>query len=151
MFKLTSLSSQCHIDCHIVSQGKSIQIHILTHSNKFILYSTDRWTKSRNWFQKLCMQTRLGNCLPIDPLGRPTVTAGSYHYFLTCFLYVHPSKNFSKSHKTKQLSSEISDRYWRDWGSSRVDHWWHTCLVSIYFMSYNCSCPGICRLPYKQV
>ena len=38
---------------------------------------------------------------------------------------------FSKSRKIKQHSSENSDRYWRDCGSGRVDHGWHTCLVKV--------------------
>ena len=58
----------------------------------------------------------------IDPRGR----TGSDHYFRTCCLSV---SYFSKYRKTKQLSSENSDRFWRDRGSGRVDHWWHTCLV----------------------
>ena len=39
----------------------------------------------------------------------------------------------SKSRKTKQSSSENSDRHLRDCGSGRVDHWWHACLVIFYF------------------
>ena len=56
-----------------------------------------------------------------DPLGRPTVRVGSDHCFRTCCLYVH----FSKSSKTRQISSENNVHYWRDCGSSRVDHWFH--------------------------
>ena len=37
----------------------------------------------------------------IDPLGRPTVTAGSDHCFQICCPSVRP--NFSKSSKTKQI------------------------------------------------
>ena len=63
----------------------------------------------------------------IDPRGRPTVTAGSDHCFHTWCLYVRPSPLFKMSqNKTKQISSENSDRYWRDCGSVHVDHWWHT-------------------------
>ena len=51
----------------------------------------------------------------IDPLGRPTIEAGSDNYFCTC-PYV---RNF-KSSKTKQNI----DCFWRDYGSGRVDHWW---------------------------
>ena len=32
---------------------------------------------------------------------------------------------FSKSSKTKQISSENNVHYWRNCGSGRVDHWWH--------------------------
>ena len=35
---------------------------------------------------------------------------------------------------TKQLSGENSDRYWRNSGSGRVDHWWHTCIVTECFL-----------------
>ena len=55
----------------------------------------------------------------IDPRGRPTVTAGSDHYFSSWCLC--PS-HFSKSRKRKQTSSENSHCYWRDCGSGRVDH-----------------------------
>ena len=36
--------------------------------------------------------------------------------------------HFSNFHKTKQISSENSDCYWRDYGFSRVDHWRLTTL-----------------------
>ena len=57
----------------------------------------------------------------IDPLGRPTVPAGSDHYFRTGF---RPSvrPHFSKYRKTKQTSHENNDRYWWDCGSVRGDH-----------------------------
>ena len=55
-----------------------------------------------------------------------TVTAGSDHCFRTCpsvrlsvCPYVRP--HFSKSIKTKQISSENNFHY----KSGRVDHWWH--------------------------
>ena len=44
-----------------------------------------------------------------DPRGQPTVTAGSDHYFRTCYLSVRPSvlpyvrPRFSKSRKTKNF------------------------------------------------
>ena len=62
--------------------------------------------------------------LIFDPLGRPTITAGSDHYFRTWCLYFRPSirQYLAKSRKTKQFSSEISDRYWRYCGSGRGDH-----------------------------
>ena len=57
----------------------------------------------------------------IDPLGRSTVTAGSDHYFRTWCLYVRLSvPTFQNLAKTKQLSSENDDRYWRDCESGRV-------------------------------
>ena len=64
----------------------------------------------------------------IDQRGRPIVTASSDHYFYTWYLYVSPSLTFSKLRQTKQSSSENSDRYWRDCGSDRGDHWWQACL-----------------------
>ena len=36
------------------------------------------------------------------------------------------------SFPTFQISSEHSDRYWRNCESGRVDHWWHICLVLTY-------------------
>ena len=46
---------------------------------------------------------------------------------------------FSKSHKTKQLSCENSDRHWRGSGSGRVDHWKHTRLVHQFLKVMNSS------------
>ena len=54
-----------------------------------------------------------------DPRGPPTVTAGSYHYFRACCLYVRP--RFSESRK-KQSSNEKNNRYWRESESGQVDH-----------------------------
>ena len=58
--------------------------------------------------------------LIVDPLGRPTVTAGSDHCFHTCCPYVRP--HFSISIKTKQIISENNVHYWQDCVSDRVDH-----------------------------
>ena len=55
-----------------------------------------------------------------DPLGRPTVTVSSDHYFQ---MSAPTSVRFQNL--GKQISSEDSDRfrrYWRDCGSGRVDH-----------------------------
>ena len=60
-----------------------------------------------------------------DPQSRPVV--------ITIFTLVSVCPHFLKSHKTKQLSSEKSDHFCRDYGFGRGDHWWHTCLVSILF------------------
>ena len=59
----------------------------------------------------------------IDPRGRPTVMASTDHWFCTCHPSVRP--HFSKQNKT----TENNGHYWRDCGSGRVDHRWHTCLV----------------------
>ena len=48
-------------------------------------------------------------------------------HVLSVRLTVRP--HFSKSRHTTQISSKNSDRYLRDCGSGRVDHWWHTSLV----------------------
>ena len=63
-------------------------------------------------------------------------TAFNYNFFwstrpvvITIFTCVVCTFVLSKSHKTKQISRENSDRYWRDCGSGRVDHWWHSCIV----------------------
>ena len=42
---------------------------------------------------------------------------------------VRPSVPTFQNFAKQKLSGENSDRYWRDCGSDRVDHWWHTCLV----------------------
>ena len=55
----------------------------------------------------------------IDPLDRPTISAGRNNCFRTCRPSVRPP-HFSKSGKIKQ--SENNVRYWRDCGSGRVDH-----------------------------
>ena len=62
----------------------------------------------------------------IDPLGSLTVTAGRDNCFCTCRPSVPLSvrlSHFSKSSKTKQSENYV--RYWRDFGSGWVDHWWH--------------------------
>ena len=74
-----------------------------------------------------------------DPLGRPTITAGSDRCFHTCCPSVRTNvrPHFSKSSKTKQISGENSDRSWGDCGSGRVDHWWHlSCLPSFFCSSH---------------
>ena len=74
--------------------------------------------------QRLLTDGLLHVCVWLIHSTRHTVTAGSDHYFHTCHISVHPyvRSHFSKSHKTKQLSSENSDRYKQDCGSGRVDH-----------------------------
>ena len=59
-----------------------------------------------------------------DPQSRPIG--------ITIFAHGSERPHFSRSRKTKQLSSENSDRYWRYCGSGRVDHWW---LNGIVFVS----------------
>ena len=58
----------------------------------------------------------------IDLHGRPTVTAGSDHYFRTCCLYVRPSVRPHFQNLAKQNEVQDSDRYWRDCGSGLMDH-----------------------------
>ena len=65
----------------------------------------------------------------IDPLGRPTVPAGSDHYFCTFFSpYVRP--HFSKYRKTNKLRANIMIATGGTVGLAearlgRGDHWWH--------------------------
>ena len=60
------------------------------------------------------------NSLTFDPRSRPTVTAGSHHYFRTS---VRPPPLFKVTHNETKFN--------RDCGSGRVDHWWHTCLFFV--------------------
>ena len=61
-----------------------------------------------------------------DPQSRPVVIIVFAHV-------VRPSVRRPPLFNTKQISSEIKVRYWRDCGSGWVDHWRHmSCLVSIY-------------------
>ena len=63
-----------------------------------------------------------------DPRGRPAAMAGSENCFRTCCPSVRTQ--FSKSKKTKQISSEDNVHYWRDCGSGRADQWCHlSCLL----------------------
>ena len=63
----------------------------------------------------------------IDPLGRPTVTAGSDHCFCTCHPFVRPSFPTFQNIQAKTMFA------WRDCGSGRVDHWWHlSCKLFIF-------------------
>ena len=48
----------------------------------------------------------------IDPLGQPTVTAGCPSIRQSLLLKIYQ----------KQKQSENNVRYWRDYGSGRVDH-----------------------------
>ena len=58
----------------------------------------------------------------VDPLGRPTIPAGSDHYFQSCF------RHLSKYRRTKRKSRENNDHYWWSCSSSQEDHCWHTFL-----------------------
>ena len=77
---------------------------------------------------KICFQQSYWSTRSADPQSRPVV--------ITVFTQCCLSRDyFSKYHKTKHFSSENRDRYWRDWGSGRVDHWLHlsyktTCQVT---------------------
>ena len=70
----------------------------------------------------------------VDPQSLPIV--------ITVFTHCSTSvrHHFSKSLKTKQSSSENSDRHWQD-GSGRGDHWWLTCHVaSIWYATFIAYC-----------
>ena len=57
--------------------------------------------------------------------------------------FTYASIHFSKLCKTNQFSSENSDRYWRDCGSGREDHWWHLssflCFFPFFSPRFGCS------------
>ena len=69
-------------------------------------------------------------CL-VDPLGQPTVTAICDHCFHTCCPSVRP--HFSN---LENKTTENNVGYWRDYGSGRVDHWWHLSCIT-YFMTHH--------------
>ena len=60
--------------------------------------------------EKLFFISTFNLFLDIDPLGRPTVTAGSDHCFYTCRPFVRTSPLF----KIKRISSENNVPYWQD-------------------------------------
>ena len=66
----------------------------------------------------------------IDP--REVLALKVDHYICWWCLSIRLSV-FSKSRETKQNSSANNVCYWRDCVTGRVDHWWHTCLVYIFF------------------
>ena len=68
-----------------------------------------------------------------DPQSRPVVIIVFAHVVRS---YVRPSPLFI----TKQNSNKNNVRYWRDCGSGRVDHWWHTCLVLFIFLYLELLC-----------
>ena len=95
------------------------------------------WKRHFHFFPSSSTPHSTSFFLSFDPLGRPTVMADSDHYFRTWCLYFRPSVRLypiSKSRKIKQFSSENSNRYWRDCGSGRVDHWWH---LSFFLSSFS--------------
>ena len=70
------------------------------------------------------------------PQSQPVVIT-----IFTLGLSIHLSSLF-KSCKTKQVSSENNDRYWRVYGSGRGDHWWH-----LYCVCFGLFCIEIIALP----
>ena len=71
----------------------------------------------------------------IDPLGQVKVMTGRDYCFRTCCPSVRPSvppiiPTF-QIYKNKTTGNNV--RYWHDYGSGRVDHWWHlSCLLCSY-------------------
>ena len=65
----------------------------------------------------------------IDPLGQPKVTAGRDN----CFRTRPPDPTF-QIYKNKTTENNV--RYWRDYGSGRVDHWWHLSCTSYFATSF---------------
>ena len=71
-----------------------------------------------------------------DPQSRPVVIIIFAHVVCSYVRqyvrqYVRPSPLF----KTKHLYSENNVRYWQNYGSGRVDHWWHLFCTNIYLSS----------------
>ena len=75
--------------------------------SKVVARTTQTWSivinfagKRRSFFPVLSFQESI-----FDPRGRPTVMAGSDHYFRTCCLYVRPSvptfQNLAKQNKVQ--------------------------------------------------
>ena len=77
----------------------------------------------------------------VDPLGQPKITAGRVHCFRTYCPSVRPSPLF-KSRKTEQHNYNV--RYWRDYGSGWVDHWWHLSCFLLFLKNYYCVFPQFC-------
>ena len=73
----------------------------------------------------------------VDLRGWPTVTAINDHYFRTCCLYVRtsvcPFPLFKITQNKTKERIVIATGYC---GSGRVDHWCHTCLVSILHLLF---------------
>ena len=105
--------------------------HFSLHSYKFIIPLTPLYEDKKSTDYKRKSH--------IDPLGRPTITAGSDHCFFTFFLTV--LSHFSKSSKTKQISSANSVPYWRDCASGWVDHD-DICFDSFYFIPWSLGRPA---------
>ena len=77
--------------------------------------------------------------LYIDPRGRThsrpvVITIFAHGVCPSALSYVRP--HFSKSCKTKQLSSKNNDRYYRVCMSGQVDHWWHSSLVCVTYSQF---------------
>ena len=66
-------------------------------------------------------------CKVIDPLGRPTVTAGRDHCFCTCRPYVPTFQNLAKQNETKTTFTTSETVGLAEW---IIDD---TCLVERYF------------------
>ena len=96
--------------------------------------NSDRSTTGRVWINLLKVQRKTNVKILIDPLGQPKVMAGRDHCFRTCCPYVRP--HFSNLEKTNQ--SENNVRYWRDYGSGRVDHWWHQSYYEYFYSKMYC-------------
>ena len=67
----------------------------------------------------------------IDPLGRPTITAGNDH----CFQFSSYRSSVRPTFQKLTKQSENNVRYWRDCRSGRVDHWWHLSCDILVFLS----------------
>ena len=88
-------------------------IKLICNFNNFVLY-----------FTQFCEQiVSLSQCHN-DPPGRPS----SDHIFEN--VYIHPSIPLLKLSQNKR-NLKIIITTDRDWGSGRVDHWWHMSCVTV--------------------
>ena len=84
----------------------------------------------------------------IDPRGRLIVVVNLFTHSYVC---LSVRCHFWKSRKIiKPLSSENSDRNWRNCGPGRVDHWCHTYLVYFGFAWCSIFIPAIKILWYES-
>ena len=102
------------------------------------LLCTCTFTTTRNvhfpWYE--IIMNRITICKDfVDPLGRPTITAGNDPCFRTCFPSVRP--HFSNSSKTKQISIfffQISNKSceFKMTHQATANRWWlFSCMVYV--------------------
>ena len=70
------------------------------------------------WIFKIHNATLTSN---VDPRGRPTLVITIFTYVLRPYILTDVPTFEPPQNKT--IFNENSDRYWRGYGSGRVDHW----------------------------